>query len=66
MKQLTIHIDEKKFPAFLEFIKTLDFVKIDKSKNEFLNDLSEAVEEVKLEKEGKIQLQSAQDFLDEL
>jgi len=28
MKQLTLHIDESKFKAFLDFIKTLDYVSV--------------------------------------
>lgn len=35
-------------------------------KKAFMYDLKESIEEVKLAKEGKIKLQSAKDFLNEL
>ncbi len=44
-------------------LKQLDKLKDKKS---FLLDLKESVEEVKLAKQGKIKLQSAKDFLNEL
>jgi hypothetical protein len=37
-----------------------------RDKKIFMYDLKEAIEEVKLAKEGKIKLQSAKDFLNEL
>lgn len=37
-----------------------------RDKKTFLSELQEAIEEVKLAKEGKIKLQSAKDFLNEL
>jgi hypothetical protein len=37
-----------------------------RDKKAFMADLKEAIEEVKLAKEGKIKLQSAKDFLNEL
>jgi len=33
MKQITLHIADKKFKAFLEFIKTLDYVKVEADVN---------------------------------
>lgn len=36
------------------------------TKQQLLADVKEALEEVKLYKQGKVQLQSARDFLDEL
>lgn len=37
-----------------------------RDKKAFFEDLKESVEEVKLAKEGKVKLQSAKDFLNEL
>lgn len=37
-----------------------------RDKKAFMEDLQEAIEEVKLAKQGKIKLQSAKDFLSEL
>jgi len=53
----------------MEMLKNFSFVKataLTDSKAEFLQEFKEAVDEVKLAKEGKIKLQSARDFLNEL
>lgn len=53
----------------MEVLKNFSFVKattLTESKAEFPTEFKEAVDEVKLAKKGKIQLQSARDFLDEL
>ena len=53
----------------MEVLKNCSFVKatpITENKAEFLKDLKEAVEEVKLAKQSKIKLQSAKEFIDEL
>ena len=52
----------------MEILKNFSFVKattLTNSKAEFLQEFKEAVDEVKMAKEGKIKLQSARDFLDE-
>ncbi len=66
MKQITLNIQEKKFNAFLEFIKTLDYVEIPEADRKSLIELQESLNQVKLMKEGKIKKQSAEDFLNEL
>lgn len=66
MKQLTLNIVESKFQAFLEFIKTLDYVEIPEVDKKALEELQQSLNQVKLMQEGKIEKQSAGDFLNEL
>ncbi|TCO07755.1 hypothetical protein [Natronoflexus pectinivorans] len=66
MKQLTINIRENKFSTFLEFIKTLDYVEIPEVDKNALKELQDSLNQVKLMQEGKIEKQSAEDFLNEL
>lgn len=66
MKQLTLNISDNKFNAFLEFIKTLDYVEVPEVDQKALNELQNSLREVKLMQEGKIEKQSAEDFLNEL
>ncbi len=68
--KVLLEIEDDKAPALLEVLKGLKYVKtkkIKKSKKEaVLEGLKEAIEEVKLAKEGKIKLKSAKELLDEL
>ncbi|MDN3688062.1 hypothetical protein [Cyclobacterium jeungdonense] len=66
MKQLTINIADNKFDVFLEFIKTLDYVKVADDEEKALEELQNSLIQVKLMKEGKLPKQSAEDFLNEL
>ena len=68
MKQLTINIADNKFEVFLEFIKTLDYVKVEDGEEKALEELQNSLIQVKLMKEGKLKLpkQSTEDFLNEL
>jgi hypothetical protein len=73
MKNIELSVPDGKFDFFISLLKNLDFVKIrsiqastNAKKREFLDDLEHAVAQVKLAKEGKIKLQSAEDLLDEL
>jgi len=66
MKQLTLNIRENKFQAFLEFIKTLDYVEVPEADKKALDQLQNSLNQVKLMQEGKIEKQSAEDFLNEL
>jgi hypothetical protein len=65
MKQITLNIKEHRFHAFLEFIKTLDYVEIPEADKKSLIELQKSLNQVKLLKEGKIKRQSAEDFLNE-
>ena len=71
--KVTIDINDNKAAAFLNFIKSLDFISIHKkedyeepTKLEILNSIKQGIKEVQLHQEGKIKLQSARDLLDEL
>ena len=66
MKQLTLNISDSKFSTFLEFIKTLDYVEVPEVDKKALNELQASLNQVKLMQEGKIEKQSAEDFLNEL
>lgn len=66
MKQLTLNISDNKFSTFLEFIKTLDYVEVPEVDKKALNELQGSLSQVKLMQEGKIEKQSAEDFLNEL
>jgi len=66
MKQLTLNIVDNKFKAFLEFIKTLDYVEIPEADKKSLEELQNSLRQVKMMQEGKIEKQSAEDLLNEL
>ena len=67
--QVLLDIKDNKADMVIGLLRDLSYVKIkpmhDK-KQEFLDGLREAVEEVKLAKQGKIKLKSAEQLLNEL
>ncbi len=68
---ITLDINDNKAPAFLTFIKSLDFIKVENqseepTKIEILKNIKDGLTEVKMHSEGKIKLQSARDFLNEI
>ena len=67
--KVLLDINDNKADFMLEVLQQFRFVKaktITAAKAQFLEELSGAVEEVKLAKKGKIKLQSAKDLLNEL
>jgi len=69
MQRIVIDIPDNKIDFFLELIKNLGFKKIkrlSKEQKEFVDDLQHSLRQVKHHEEGKIELQSARDFLNEL
>jgi len=72
MKNIHLSVPDKEYNFFIELINKLEFVKIKQvkkdtaSKQEFLNGLKEAVDQVNLAKQGKIKLKSAEELLNEL
>jgi len=66
MKQLTLNISDNKFHTFLEFIKTLDYVIVQDADKKSLAELQNSFKQVKLMQEGKVEKQTANDFLNEL
>lgn len=79
LRQVTLHIPESNYPFFMELAKSLHFVKKIEDKQssikrktpsddgvKLMKDLKEAMNEVKLHREGKIKLKTAEQLLDEL
>ncbi len=71
--KITLEIKDANAAAFLNFIKSLDFIHIknvedyeEPTKQEILDSIKQGMMEVELHREGKIKLQSARDFLNEL
>lgn len=72
MRQVTLHIPDKKYPLFIELAKSLDFVKkieeenIEPSKEQILQNIKQAVKEVNLIKAGKLKARDARGLINEL
>ena len=72
MKQITLSVPDSEYSFFMKLVKQLDFVKVNEpavklaKKQQFLDGLKEAMEEVNLAKKGKIKLKSADQLLSEL
>ena len=71
MRTVTLHITDKQYPFFIELAHNLDFVKKievaeDPGKEQILQGIREAVEEIKLIKAGKKKSIPLSEFLNEL
>lgn len=71
MKQITLNIQDNKYPFFMELVKSFDFVNTvnpdeEPTKEQILQGIREAVKEVKLIKVGKLKGIPAKDLLNEL
>lgn len=72
MPDVTLNVPVEEYNFFMKLVAQLDFVTIKqpktakKSKQDFLDGLEEAVEEVNLAKKGKKKLKSAEQLLNEL
>ena len=71
--KITFDINVSKAAAFLNFIKSLDFIRIqskedyeEPTKQEILESIKQGMKEAQLHKEGKLELQAAKDFQNEL
>ncbi len=68
--KVLIEISEKEFPFAMRVLKSLSFVKkavpFSKSAIEIWDELTDSSEEIRLHKEGKVKLKSAEDLLNEL
>ena len=67
--KILLDIKDSKVDFVMELLKNFSFVKAESltpSKAQFLRELKGSVEEVSLAKQGKVKLQSARDFLNEL
>ncbi len=69
MQRVVIDIPDGKIDFFMELVNNLGFKKVKKLSNkqmEFVEDLKESLNEVEKHRNGKMNLQSARDFLNEL
>ena len=74
MKEIILQVPDNQYSFFLELIKKLKFAKITESKakvftpkqQEFIADLKQSLQDVDLHLQGKVKLQDAREFLDEL
>jgi hypothetical protein len=68
MTQITINIkDNRKLSFLLELLKNFDFVEVEKTSRTSLKDeIKEAVDNVNLIKQGKLQAKPLSELLDEL
>jgi len=67
--KVLLEIKDNKAAFFMEMLQNFSFVKatkISEPKANYLQEFKEAIDEVKLAKEGKVRLQSAKDFLREI
>lgn len=69
MQRVVIDIPDNKLKFFMELVNNLGFKKVrqlDAEQQEFVDDLQHSLKEVKLMQEGRLEKQSAEDFLNEL
>jgi hypothetical protein len=69
MQRVVLDIPDNKLEFFIELVNNLGFKNIKKltsEQKEFIDDLKNSLVEVELHRKGKIELQSARDFLNEL
>jgi inorganic pyrophosphatase len=69
MQRIVIDIPDNKLSFFMELVNNLGFKKvkqISQGQKQFIDDLQHSLEQVKQHQEGKIKLQPAKDFLNEL
>ena len=76
MRQLTLSIPDNQFSFFMKMVKSFDFVKVEKTikvvelpltdkQNQFLDGISEAVEEINLHKRGIKKMQTFDEMIAE-
>ncbi len=69
MQRVVIDIPDQKINFFLELVSNLGFnnvTTLTKKQIEFVDDLKQSITEVEQHRQGKIKLQSAKEFLNEL
>lgn len=69
MQRVILDIPDNKINFFMELVNNLGFKKVkrlSKEQKDFVDDLKSSLNEVELHKQGKIKLQPARDFLNEL
>ena len=71
MKVILDITENSRIPFFMELVRSLGYISVikevkDEKKSEFVTDLAEAFNDVKLYEQGKKKLKSAKDLLNEL
>jgi hypothetical protein len=72
MTELIVKLPEHQVPFFMALLERLQFVEVEKingekrSKEQFLKDFDESLQEAKLHLQGKIRLPKIEEVLDEL
>lgn len=69
MQRVVLDIPDSKINFFMELVNNLGFKKVkrlSREQKEFIDDLKDSLNEVELHRQGKIKLQPARDFLNEL
>ncbi|MBC7588982.1 MAG: hypothetical protein H7178_11560 [Chitinophagaceae bacterium] len=73
MRQVTLHIPDKKYQLFIDLAKSLDFVKKieeeekeELTKDQILAGLEQGIKEINLVKTGKLKARNARELIDEL
>jgi hypothetical protein len=69
--KVILDIRDNRIPFFMELVKSLDYINVvkevkDEAKSQFVTDLADAFNDVKLYEQGKKKLKSAKDLLNEL
>jgi hypothetical protein len=66
MKNVTLAIPENKFKTFINFVKTLDYVKVVDTDKSVVKELESSLKQVKLMQSGELPKKSVKQFLDEV
>ncbi len=71
MMKIILDIRDNRMPFFMELVKSLDFISVvkevkDEKKSQFVSELAEAFNDVKLYEQGKKKLKLAKELLNEL
>ena len=71
MRQVTLNIPDSEYNFFMKVVENFHFVQVEESvqgdsKEEIIENIKAGMEELKLYKEGKLELRPAKDLLNEL
>jgi hypothetical protein len=72
MKQVVLNIPDKKYPFFMELVKSLGFVKVpgevklSKNQQEFVDGTKNSLEQVEQHLKGEVKLKTADQLYNEL
>jgi hypothetical protein len=69
--KVILDVRDNRMMYFMELVKSLDYIRVvkeikDEGKSQFVADLAESFNDVKLHQQGKKKLKSAKDLLNEL